>query len=251
MIALLAALNQEVSALRRQMALAPAHIAGLNVPGFTGIYRERTVLLAITGMGRARAEAAAVAVFEHAPVTAVLSIGFSGALSTALEVGDLILASSLLALSDFGSDDTALPPYPPDSTLLHAATASLRAASQRVIIGQTFTAPAVISTPGEKQALHDRTGAIAVDMESYWIARLAATHGLPFLVLRVISDALHDPLPPFEQFLDVDGALHIHQLATCLLRNPRNLSLLIRTARHSGHARRALTMGVLSLFTPR
>jgi len=91
-----------------------------------------------------------------------------------------------------------------------------------------------------------------VDMESYWIARLAAAHGVPFMALRVISDALHDPLPPFEQFLDADGTLHMRSLATYLLRNPRNnLRLLLKTARHSGQAQRALTMGVLRLFIPR
>lgn len=232
------------------MALAPTTIAGLSVPGYTGIYRGRTVLLAITGMGRARAEAAA-ALFERAPVTAVLSIGFSGALSATLEVGDLVLASSLLALPDSGSDATAPPPCPPDPTLLQAASEALRATSLRVTTGQTVTMSAVINAPGERQALNDRTGAIAVDMESYWIARLAAAHDLPFLALRVISDALHDPLPPFEQFLDADGTLHLRPLATYLLRDPSNLHLLMKTARHSGHAQRALTLGVLRLFIPR
>ena len=252
MIALLAALDQEASALRRQMALAPTTTAGLDAPIYTGIFRGRTVLLAITGMGRARAEAAAAALIEHAPVTAVLSIGFSGALSATLEVGDLVLVSRLLALPDSDDDATALPPCDPDPTLLQAASEAFGATSLRVITGQTVTMSAVINAPGEKQALNDRTGAIAVDMESYWIARLAAAHGMPFMALRVISDALHDPLPPFEQFLDADGTLHTRPLATYLLRNPRNnLHLLLKTARHSGQAQRALTMGVLRLFIPR
>ncbi len=245
MIALLAALNQEVSGLRRHMALTRTHIAGLRTPICTGTCQGRAVLLAVTGMGRTCAETTASAVLEHMPVTAVLSIGFSGALSATLEVGDLVLASRLLALPGSASDGTAPPPSYPDPERLQAASDALRATSQRVITGPTVTAPAVIGPPGEKQALNERTSAIAVDMESYWIARLAAARSVPFLALRVISDALPDALPPFEQFLDADGVLHLRQLATCLLRDPRNLHRLLQMARQSWRAQRALTAGVL------
>ena len=54
----------------------------------------------------------------------------------------------------------------------------------------------VIATPEAKAALFARTGAVAADMESSVILAAAAAAGLPSLVVRAVSDAAHDALPP-------------------------------------------------------
>jgi nucleoside phosphorylase len=83
LIALLAALQEEASGLRRRMELVPERVAGLSRPAYVGLYQRRPVLLARTGMGRQRA----TAVLARYQVAAVVSIGFCGALEARSELG--------------------------------------------------------------------------------------------------------------------------------------------------------------------
>ncbi|HOS78809.1 MAG TPA: hypothetical protein PLQ85_03770 [Anaerolineae bacterium] len=241
MIALLAALQEEVSALWRRLKLTPARVAGFHNFIATGEYQGRAVLLTCTGMGRQRAEVNASAMLERYPVTVALSIGFSGALEGTQRVGDLVLASELLAVT--GSLGCEPASYPPDPMRLLTITAALRETSLRVRTGPTVTTPGVIPTPEEKEALGKQTGAIAVDMESYWIARIAAERGLPFLALRVISDAQADGLLPFEHLADANGASRARWLMAHLLREPGGLAMLLKLGRHAREARRTLAAG--------
>ena len=55
---------------------------------------------------------------------------------------------------------------------------------------------ALLTSVCEKRALHAHSGAVAADMESHIVARLAAQHGLPFAVLRVIADPAEQDIPP-------------------------------------------------------
>ena len=244
MIALLAALPSEIAGLRRRMALAPEEIAGLCSPAYTGRYRDSSVLLICTGMGRQRAEASAEAVLARAQVDAVISLGFSGALERRLEVGDLVLASELMGTTGPGGDEIEPTIYRVEQGLLRLATEALGATQLRVMAGPTVTTPGIITTPAAKQELARQSAAIAVDMESYWIARAVTERGLPFLALRAISDAREELLPPLDQILDPDGKPDARRLAAHLIREPASLLSLARLARGAGLARRALTTGV-------
>jgi nucleoside phosphorylase len=55
---------------------------------------------------------------------------------------------------------------------------------------------AVVSDPADKRKLHTFTRAVAVDMESHLVARLADAHGLAFAAVRAIIDPAHRPVPP-------------------------------------------------------
>lgn len=242
MIALLVALEQEVSGLRRRLALTPEP-ARLPCPAYGGEYVGHSLLLALTGAGRQRAEAACNAILARYPVTAVLSLGFSGALDGRAQVGDLVLASELMGITGTNGHDVGPMVIRSDQQILRTAVEALRATPLRVLVGPTVTAPGIIATPVEKQDLGRQTGAIAVDMESYWVARAVVDRGLPFLALRAISDAQTDPLPPLDEVLDEDGIPSTRRLAAYLCREPGNLRALLKLARNAGRARRALIRG--------
>jgi nucleoside phosphorylase len=111
-------------------------------------------------------------------------------------------------------------------------------------MGPTVTAPDIITTPGGRRRLGRQTGAVAVDMESYWVAKAAADRGLPFLAVRAISDLQEDLLLPFDQMADADGKPSLRRLAAHLVREPGSLVTVVRLARNAARARRALTTGV-------
>ncbi len=106
----------------------------------------------------------------------VISTGYAGGLSPGLRVGDLVLARNF---SDPG--------------LLNAARLLLE--NERPHVGTLVTRDTALETSAEKAALHAATGALAVDMETAWIADVCTGAGVPLLSLRVISDAAAQSFP--------------------------------------------------------
>jgi hypothetical protein len=95
-----------------------------------------------------------------------------------------------------------------------------------------------------KRDAHAATGAIAVDMESHVAATVAARHGLPFAIARVVSDAADRSLPRAAQAgMAPDGGMDIGAVLRALVRDPRQLPALIRVGGEAETAFKALGRG--------
>jgi adenosylhomocysteine nucleosidase len=99
----------------------------------------------------------------------------------------------------------------------------------------------IAATAQEKAALAARTGAIAIDLESGSVARVAAEAGIPFIALRAICDPADRDLPP-AALLALDAYGHARPLAVLwsVLRHPRQIPALMVTAREAKIALEAL-----------
>lgn len=147
----------------------------------------------------------------------ILSCGIAGALAPSLRPGDVVIDGNVLLAERLGR---ALP---------HAHRGG--------IVGSD----AITATAADKRILHERTGAIAVDMESHVAARVAVRKGLPFAALRVISDCADDDLPPAALVgMRPDGGMALGAVLASLAPNPRQLPALIRTGRQANQAFRNL-----------
>src|SRR6185369_8075330 len=100
----------------------------------------------------------------------------------------------------------------------HRAAAALAPSAPT---GRLITTREVIATPEAKAALFARTGAVAADMESSVILAAAAAAGLPSLVVRAVSDAAHDTLPPeLIRLVTPEGRLRVAGAAVALIAHP-------------------------------
>jgi 4-hydroxy-3-methylbut-2-en-1-yl diphosphate reductase len=125
-----------------------------------------------TGMGPKRSRAAAtVAAARRARAVAV--VGFCGALDPALEPGDVVVADELRGANG------PFRCYDPGA-LAH----SLEQAGVRARRGPIVSVTKM--TRGRERTRLAHGGAIAVDMESAWLAAAAA--GRPFAALRAVVD---------------------------------------------------------------
>ncbi len=107
--------------------------------------------------------------------------------------------------------------------------AVLRHALPDAHIGPVLGSDVALASVAAKAAA-GRDGALAVDMETHIARKVAARHGLPYLVARVISDAADCTLPPAA----------LAGMRPSLLRQPAQIPALIRTARDAGRGFRAL-----------
>ena len=92
---------------------------------------------------------------------------------------------------------------------------------------------AIVSLSTDKQALQISTGAVAVDMESIAIAKVAQKHKVPFLAVRVIVDPMSMDLPKaINASLNEEGVVDLLKLLLYIARHPTEIPRLITLGRH-------------------
>jgi hopanoid-associated phosphorylase len=186
-----------------------------------GMTREAKILAgsqALVGGGDAAALAARLETALRRGAAGVISFGLCGALEPSLKVGDLVIGESV---SDADHAYTADGPW----------ARRLQAALPEAALGRFARAERPVASVAEKAELCRRTHAIAVDLESFVVARLARFFGIPFAVLRAVSDDAGRALPHAAQVgLGTDGRPAIGPVLASLRSNPWQIGGLIRTA---------------------
>jgi 4-hydroxy-3-methylbut-2-enyl diphosphate reductase len=140
----------------------------------------RTTPVRRTGIGVERSFAAARELCKH-PAAAVLVMGFCGALEELSKPGEVIVSDRLLR-NEFDREER--PAEPTVCAGADALTETLADHGLRVRRGMVVSV-AELARGRCLEELRDR-GAIAVDMESAWLAR--GMDGRPFGAVRVVVD---------------------------------------------------------------
>jgi adenosylhomocysteine nucleosidase len=161
----------------------------------------------------------------------IISFGVAGGLASDLKAGDWIAAVRIRTSQEVFATDQAW-------------TRSLLEKLPNAVHADIIGVDAAVADPPEKQTLHAKTGAAAVDMESHIAARVAAAHRIPFAACRVVIDAADRPLPPAALIgLRPDGTADVPAVFRSVLRQPGQLPALVRTALDARIARAALRRG--------
>jgi len=200
------------------------------------IARRAGIPALATGGGGARTLVAAERLLAEGATTLV-SFGIAGALAPGLASGALLLPRRVLTENGEA--------YVVDQGL-HArlAVALGLAADERDLHG----AQRVVGAIEAKAALFRHTGAVAVDLESGYVAAAAARRGRPFIVLRAIADPAGFALPPAAAAgLDEAGNVAFAPVLRALLRAPWQLGDLVRIAIYTRRALAALSRAAPSL----
>ena len=192
----------------------------------------------VSGPGPARAQAAAARLATLGPPAGgILSAGVAGGLDPALRPGSLVLATRVRHAD--GSGDRRRPPIAATADFRDWLAAALVGAGLAATAGDTLSRDGIMRDAGAKAQAHDRSGALAVQLEDYVWAEYAAGTGLPFASLRAILDPASTTLPP--EVLDWDAAgPAAATVARAIVRRPALSVELVRLARQRRAATRAL-----------
>jgi len=155
------------------------------VESVRGRLHGKDIAVLHTGVGEKSCRAQMESFLRRQRFEYLISAGFAGALEKDLRPGHLLIAEN------FSSAE-----------LLESPELNLAAAE--IFLGKLLTVPGVINSNAERERLATATGAVAVDMETGFIAEACAHHTTPMLSLRVITDTPSEPFPvPPEILFDV------------------------------------------------
>lgn len=222
-VAVLAASGRELAPARAALGTVERRWLGSSEyeVGHTG---DVEVHLIKTGMGPAAAAAAAQAVLSEMALDAVVSTGYAGALGSA-GIGDVILGTDVRDWTT-GQSQAVVRVAPALLAIAREAAGEAKLAWSE---GPVATVARVLCRADEKRALAETSGAIAVDMESAAIAQAAAAVGVPFLLVRVVSDRADENLPmDFNLWLTPGGRMRAFAQ---LMRRPSLLRALFQMKR--------------------
>ncbi|MCI0599955.1 MAG: phosphorylase [Beijerinckiaceae bacterium] len=203
----------------------------------TGLKTEARIaagprVLAVSGCGDVTGLARKVEAAVRREASAVISFGVAGGLAPELAPGTKLVARSVIA------QDGAR--YFGDPAWSQRLSCALGGAAIADISGVDLP----VAGPAERRALHRKTGALAADTESHVAARVAAAHNLPFAAFRVVADPAHRQLPHAALLaIRADGSIAFGAIAGSLLRDPRQVPQLMRTANDARAAFVALFRG--------
>ncbi len=247
LILLLGAFAQEIDGLRRQLDVVEV-VAEQDYELYRGKYENRDILLVRTGMGKERAESATKSVLDHYPVSAIVSLGFAAGLNPELEIGEVVLCSTLYGENGSGQKDPRAEPYTSDAALLSLASDGLDDIEATYRIGTSVTVLELESNLQKQQELAETYHADVVEMESYWIARIASDRGIPFIAIRSISDKGSD-VQPFDRILSPEGDLLWDEAIVSFTIHPQYLFKVLNLYLQVRVAHKNLTACVLNLVT--
>ncbi len=211
-LAIIAALEREVAPLIRGWQMRSLEHDGRQYR----LFENGNAVVICGGIGAEAARRATEAVIQGVHPTRVLSVGFAGALTSAMKVADVMEPRVVINAADGARTDTG--------------------AGQGTLVSYT-----AVTDREQKRRLSKSYGAAAVDMEAAAVAQGAQGHGIKFGALKVISDAADFSLPPTEKFVSHDGQFRTASFAFHVAVRPWLWGRTITLAQNSAKASRALS----------
>lgn len=150
------------------------------------------------GVGKVNAAMCAQILCDRFAVTHLVNTGIAGSLDASLDIGDLVISSDAIH-HDFdlrfwdrpigqvpGYDVTA---FPADSVLVQAAfAAGEQVHPGHVRNGRVASGDQFVCSTAQKEKIVADTAAVCAEMEGAAIAQTAYRNGVPFVIIRAISD---------------------------------------------------------------
>ena len=196
MLGIIGAMDVEVNEIKKKIE-NPAVSEYANIEFVSGRIEGEDVCAAQCGTGKVNAALCAQLMLDRFGVEKIINLGIGGSLSKAVSVKNVVVATEVCQ----HDIDTTLfnePPgfigglnivkIPADSALSLALENAAKRCGKTVHRGCIASGDAFISSDEAKEKIADEFGAVCCEMEGGAIGQVCYANGVPFAVLRTISD---------------------------------------------------------------
>lgn len=211
MIAVIGAMDVETRLLRERLE----QVESKSIHGFdvhSGWVGKRQLLLGTCGIGKANAAALAL-LLASLGAESLIFTGVAGALDPDLRPGDLVVSSDCLQhdvdVTALGYEAGHIPgesfTWQADERLLELALlAGAQVDGAVVRAGRVLSGDSFVANPEAARELRERFAGSCVEMEGAAVAQICSRAGLPFVIIRSISDrADGGAKPDFREFTEL------------------------------------------------
>jgi len=211
-IAIIGAMEEEVALLRSKLENQTTEIfAGFEY--YIGQIDDKQIVLLRSGIGKVNAAISTAILLQVFNPDYVINTGSAGGFHTDLEVGDIVISSSVchhdVDVTPFGYDLGQVPGLPacflPDQKLIDAAKNSIESLKEVTHMhGLIATGDRFMHQPEDvNNTRKNFPEMIACEMEAAAVAQVCHTFEKPFVIIRSLSDiAGKENAKTFEQYLE-------------------------------------------------
>jgi adenosylhomocysteine nucleosidase len=184
----------------------------------------------ISGVGEENAKNAVTVLASK--VTHLISWGTAAGLSKKLKAGDLLLPNFIASKNktSFKTDvkfNEKLAQLLPNNILIEN--------------GLISESTSILTTEKEKEIFQKQTNAVACDMESASIAKLAKTYKIPFNAIRFVTDDFATCIPKTVNLsIDKNGNFSISKFLYHIILNPKDIKHVIVLAKNFNKAKKSM-----------
>ncbi|MDN3512844.1 MAG: hypothetical protein NG747_00405 [Candidatus Brocadia sp.] len=245
MIAVFFALSQEIASLKSQVNILKK-IRYAHAIFYQAEFHGFPITLVQTGIGKNVSEVIHQ-LSKYIRIQFMISSGFAGSVNPEVGVGDLVIGKNVLCSpGDVSKEEIHInSTLPCDAAAVKLAVTLKGTDALKLHCGDILSVDKIIRQSSLKRHIGNQTSAIAVDMESFAIAERANAMGIPFVVVRAISDGVDEDVEIGENMVTKGGKVNISAAARYLLNKPHHIPYLNRLRKQTRLATHAL-----SLFFP-
>ena len=197
MIGIIGAMHIEVETIKSLMENKISEKIG-GVEFVKGTLHGKEIVIAVCGIGKVAAAMCAQAmILKYAP-DCIINTGVGGSLSTALAIGDIAVAESLVQ-HDMDTSPLGDPVglisginvvnIPADNDVIKLLSEGIETLENvKGMRGVIASGDQFIASVEKKKFITDNFSAIVCEMEGASIAQVCYTNGVPFGVVRAVSD---------------------------------------------------------------
>lgn len=198
MLGIIGAMPEEVEGLKNIMdAPQVTMVAGMEF--YRGTISGNQVVVVRSGVGKVNAAMCVQVLADRFQVDGIVNTGIAGSLRTEINIGDIVLSTDALQhdvdATEFGYGPGEIPQlgvceFVADKALLALAQRCCETVNPDISIhcGRVLTGDQFISDQEKKQRLIQTFDGYCTEMEGAAIAQAAHCNGIPFLIVRAISD---------------------------------------------------------------
>ncbi|GBF76234.1 5'-methylthioadenosine/S-adenosylhomocysteine nucleosidase [Paenibacillus sp. 598K] len=195
-IGIIGAMNEEIELLHRETEQTRT-IEKASITLHEGVLRGKAVIYGKSGVGKVNAAVCTQVLIDQG-VDYVLFTGVAGALDPALEIGDIVISASALQhdmdVRPLGFARGVIPfqeqsDFAADPRLIEIAEAAGETLFPgRYRTGKVLSGDQFIASRETVRELYEDLGGTCTEMEGAALAQVCAMNGVPYVVIRSISD---------------------------------------------------------------
>lgn len=213
MLGIIGAMEVEIESLKQKMNnVMTRNIAGMAF--CSGMLNNKKVVVVRSGVGKVNAALCTQALVDNYDVKAIINTGIAGSLKSEINIGDIVLSTDMVQhdmdATGFGYDIGVIPQmevsnFGADDNLRKLALKCCQQVNPDISVfeGRIVSGDQFVSDKEKKNWIFEHFQGYCTEMEGAAIAQGAYLNGVPFLIVRAISDKADDSAtmdyPEFEK----------------------------------------------------